>query len=152
MLLRGSQSSNFNVVCYTYSFLIFAYFAITFLVPLVSKAISSRASFAIAVTLRTVPSPNILWIMRSPALKSSSASELLSRLRSYLQTLSFKILVIIVSIVLISVVLVNTYPVLRTQELIVDSIRSDMLPGTRHIAVSCRQVKAPVFKTKTGYE
>ncbi|MBQ3880299.1 MAG: HAMP domain-containing histidine kinase [Oscillospiraceae bacterium] len=65
-----------------------------------------------------------------------SNSKLLSRLRSYLQTLSFKILVIIVSIVLISVVLVNTYPVLRTQELIVDSIRSDMLQTSNIIASS----------------
>lgn len=57
-------------------------------------------------------------------------------LTGYAQTLSFKIVIIICAVILVAVILVNTYPLITTQELIVDSIRGDMLQTANIIASS----------------
>lgn len=65
-----------------------------------------------------------------------SNSKFASGLRRYFHTLSFKILAMLCAILLVAVVLINTYPMLRTQEMIVDSIRGDMLQTANIVASS----------------
>jgi len=60
----------------------------------------------------------------------------MQRVRSFVRTLSFKIVAIICAVLLITVILVNTYPLISTQSLIVDSIRSDMLQTANIVASS----------------
>ena len=52
-----------------YSFVSFAKFWNNFLVPTFSKAISSKVSLPMGVTLRIIPLPKVLWETLSPDLK-----------------------------------------------------------------------------------
>lgn len=54
----------------------------------------------------------------------------------YTRTLSFKIVAIICAVIFVAVILINTYPLITTQELIVDSICGDMLQTANIIASS----------------
>ena len=53
-------------VLYFYNFCNFAKFAITFFVPTLSKATSSKVSLPIGLAERITPVPNVLWVTVSP--------------------------------------------------------------------------------------
>ncbi len=64
------------------------------------------------------------------------------KIKSYLFSLRFKITFTFSSLVLLVIVLVNTVPVLTTQEMIVDSKRSDMLKTASMVANSLSSLQS----------